>query len=196
MDIKSRKFVRVSAAIVIALVGIVTTILAIVRLAGKGSVDPDKAVCYSLGAAAAIIGLAGLVIGLSKENVEKNTSDFIGSALCISIAILFFLPTGSKFMKVLILEFVPLAIASLGGVFFAKSIVALIKKENTTKCIIMLLLSVAGLICGVLLYVYKDRPTLQNIEWMLIGISIFTIGISYLLSVIKNKQFNPLKKDQ
>ena len=195
MNKDTLKIIRAVIAIAIGVIGLITFVFAILRLAQVNMSDPGAVLIIVGGIALTTTGIAFLILSLLKTNEKQivNYRDLLVSALFLGFGIFCFLEPAKQFVDLLVMLIVPLVFVCFGGGLLIKSIINIVKKQPAKKIIPLILGSIVLIIAGVLFVCYyKENSNLSAVIWLLVGLGMMAVSIvNVVLSLKKPSDKSP-----
>lgn len=156
------------------IVGLVTVILAIVKLCSKEG-DPTAALRIVLGISLLVIGTCLLVYSLLNKENRISSELFIGAG-SIGIGSFLFTKPAEGTLDVIVCFIVPILVACFGGALAIKAIINLVNKKATTPNAILLVISICAVVLGIIFAVFADSWA-SKVCWLLVGLTLFSLGV-------------------
>lgn len=185
---------KVGILILNLILGVVTTVLAILCLANvKIGGDAGVVLKWIISIGIILAGLITLIIGIVKSVTVKVgfINNFVIGSVFTGVAIYLMTDTGNEIFNNVIGILVPMIVACFGTALFISAIVRMIRKEPTIKTVPALIVSVILIVLGVVFATLCSKnPNLVNVVWLLLGIGIIITSIGNLVLIGKKKSIN------
>lgn len=184
------KILKTILAIIVGVIGLVTFIFAILRLADVQDSDPSGALRIVGGVALTAVGAVFLVLCLLKHNEKEimNYRDLLISALFLGFGIFCFMPESGGVIHDVVMIVIPLIFMCFGVGLFIKSIINLVKKLPTKKVLPILLSSLLFIVIGIIFVIFHENEKLEAVVWMVVGLAMLAISIINVVYILKGNK--------
>ncbi|MCQ2752673.1 MAG: hypothetical protein MJ206_00200 [Bacilli bacterium] len=178
------KLIRNIACLITGVVGVATTVVAILQVAGVSGSPAESFLQYLIGAAFLVTGISFVVVGIMKKPVDGTAGiqNIMLSTLCLGAGIYFCIPgkdSASWALNGIVTFVIPLFVATFGTILLVRALCAAVAKKGAKSVASYLVAGAIAVALGTIFAVfnYKENEVTMGLSWAVLGIVMITIGV-------------------
>lgn len=178
-------WIKVVAAVVLIVIGILTITFAILELMGRPvGVDPTFPIRIVIGIALSVFGVVELIIGLTKNEEHTSIKEAITGAAIAGVGVFLFLNEAKIILDDLVGYLLPIIVACCGFAVAIKGVVEACQKVPGKKWLVLIIVGVIIGTLGTVFVIFNEK--LSKVIWLILGIAIALGGVADLLLVVNS----------
>ncbi|MCQ2793860.1 MAG: hypothetical protein MJ207_00590 [Bacilli bacterium] len=175
------KLIRNVVCLLIGVIGIATSVVAILQVAKVMDNPAESFLQYLIGASLLAIGITFVVLGIMKKPVDgtAGVQNLVLSTLCIGFGAYSFFPEAAQLLDGVVVFIIPLLVATFGVILLVRSLCAAVAKRGIKSVASYLIVGAVAVALGTIFAVfnYKGNTVTQGLSWVVLGVVMITVGV-------------------
>lgn len=175
------KLIRNVVCLLVGVIGVATTVVAILQVANVAGNPAESFLQYLIGAALLAIGITFVVVGILKKPVDgtAGVQNLVLSTLCLGFGAYSFFPEAAQLLDGIVVFIIPLLVATFGVILLVRSLCAVVAKKGAKSVASYLIVGAIAVALGTIFAVfnYRENDATKGLSWAVLGVVMITVGV-------------------